>query len=176
MINFIYNKRPIWMNFDQKFLASLYNLAKKADIIESIPEHKISKDYVLGIGILAEENSHHEQLSVELYEFVATFLLKEFNGELVKALDFFYINEENENHALVIFKVMAAIKKVSCYRVIKVILVYLDPLNTPTQLSVNVSKFGKMKDLCSALAKLAKLSDHGRMVVTDLYNHRFHKI
>jgi len=183
MINFIYNKRPIWMNFDLKFLSSLYYLAEKyniedlkSDIIESIPRHKISKDYVLEIGILAEVNSHHEQLSAKLYELVATFLLKEFSGELDKALDFFYMNEENESHAVVIFKIMAAIKKVSCYRVIQVILVYLDPLNTPTQFRVNVSKFGKMKDLCSALAKLAKLSDQARLIVTDVYNSRFHKI
>ena len=51
----------------------------------------------------------------------------------------------------------------------------MDPKKCPTQYKVTVPKNGNMSDLCSALSKLSGV-DSGKMVVTDVYNHRFHKI
>ena len=53
---------------------------------------------------------------------------------------------------------------------------YLDPLRSPRQFKVTVPKVGNMEELSKALAQLADLEDHTRLVVTDVYNHRFHKI
>ena len=54
-------------------------------------------------------------------------------------------------------------------------MVFLDPIKCPTQYKVTVAKNGNMKDLCIALSKLSGV-DCKNMVVTDVYNHRFHKI
>merc|ERR1719186_318716 len=60
-------------------------------------------------------------------------------------------------------------------RQVEVFLVYLDPLKPPTQFKVTAPKNGTMGDLCVALGKLANVSGDS-LVVTDVYNHRFHKI
>ncbi|XP_059091834.1 ubiquitin carboxyl-terminal hydrolase 4-like [Tigriopus californicus] len=60
-------------------------------------------------------------------------------------------------------------------RKIDVFLVYLDPLKCPKQFKVTVPKNGCMKDLCAVLAQMSDVNQH-QMVVTDVYNHRFHKI
>ena len=54
-------------------------------------------------------------------------------------------------------------------------LVHLDPVKPPTQFKVTCPKNGNMGDLCVALAKLANIPAEG-LIVTDVYNHRFHKI
>ena len=51
----------------------------------------------------------------------------------------------------------------------------MDAGKCPMQFKVTVPKSGCMSDLCSALSKLSGV-DAGKMVVTDVYNHRFHKI
>lgn len=58
---------------------------------------------------------------------------------------------------------------------IKVFLVYEDRAKPPKQYKVTVAKSGSMKDLCVALEQMCGIS-HDKMVVTDVYNHRFHKI
>lgn len=60
-------------------------------------------------------------------------------------------------------------------RQVDVFLVYLDPLKPPTQFKVTCPKNGNMADLCNALGKLANVPGES-LVVTDVYNHRFHKI
>ena len=60
-------------------------------------------------------------------------------------------------------------------RRIDVFLVYNDVRAPPRQFKVTVAKNGCMADLCKALASLSGI-DAARMVVTDVYNHRFHKI
>ena len=58
---------------------------------------------------------------------------------------------------------------------IQVFLVYEDRAKPPKQYKVTVAKNGSMKDLCLALEQMCGIP-HARMVVTDVYNHRFHKI
>uniref|UniRef100_A0A7N9AUR0 Ubiquitin carboxyl-terminal hydrolase n=1 Tax=Mastacembelus armatus TaxID=205130 RepID=A0A7N9AUR0_9TELE len=60
-------------------------------------------------------------------------------------------------------------------RTMEVFLVRSDPHSRPTQYRVVVPKMGAVADLCSAVSKLCGISPEN-MVVTDVYNHRFHKI
>jgi len=69
---------------------------------------------------------------------------------------------------------------------IEVFLVYMPPpppaedgaaaaTRVPTQFKVTCPESGTMKDLCDGLSKLSGVPSD-KMVVTDVYNHRFHKI
>ncbi|XP_008979877.1 ubiquitin carboxyl-terminal hydrolase 4 isoform X2 [Callithrix jacchus] len=60
-------------------------------------------------------------------------------------------------------------------RVMEVFLVPADPHCRPTQYHVTVPLMGAVSDLCEALSRLSGISAEN-MVVTDVYNHRFHKI
>uniref|UniRef100_A0A8C4R1T8 ubiquitinyl hydrolase 1 n=1 Tax=Eptatretus burgeri TaxID=7764 RepID=A0A8C4R1T8_EPTBU len=60
-------------------------------------------------------------------------------------------------------------------RCLDVILIPADPRCKPTQYKTIVPKSGQISDLCVTLSKLSGISAH-KMVVTDVYNHRFHKI
>ncbi|XP_075040021.1 ubiquitin carboxyl-terminal hydrolase 4 isoform X2 [Mixophyes fleayi] len=60
-------------------------------------------------------------------------------------------------------------------RTMEVFLVRADPQCKPNQYRLIVPKMGTVSDLCSALSKLSGLPAEN-MVVTDVYNHRFHKI
>uniref|UniRef100_A0A3Q2FBX6 Ubiquitin carboxyl-terminal hydrolase n=1 Tax=Cyprinodon variegatus TaxID=28743 RepID=A0A3Q2FBX6_CYPVA len=60
-------------------------------------------------------------------------------------------------------------------RTMEVFLVRSDPQSRPTQYRVVVPKLGTVTDLCSALSKLCGIPPE-KMVVADVYNHRFHKI
>ncbi|XP_036734140.2 ubiquitin carboxyl-terminal hydrolase 4 isoform X2 [Manis pentadactyla] len=60
-------------------------------------------------------------------------------------------------------------------RVMEVFLVPADPRCRPTQYRVTVPLMGAVSDLCEALSRLAGVAAEN-MVVTDVYNHRFHKI
>ncbi|XP_076125184.1 ubiquitin carboxyl-terminal hydrolase 4 [Alosa pseudoharengus] len=60
-------------------------------------------------------------------------------------------------------------------RTMEVFMVRSDPQSKPTQYRVVVPKLGVVSDLCSALAKLCGVPAE-KMVVADVYNHRFHKI
>ncbi|XP_032145713.1 ubiquitin carboxyl-terminal hydrolase 4 isoform X2 [Sapajus apella] len=60
-------------------------------------------------------------------------------------------------------------------RVMEVFLVPADPHCRPTQYRVTVPLMGAVSDLCEALSRLSGISAEN-MVVTDVYNHRFHKI
>ncbi|XP_053455114.1 ubiquitin carboxyl-terminal hydrolase 4 isoform X2 [Nycticebus coucang] len=60
-------------------------------------------------------------------------------------------------------------------RVMEVFLVPADPHCRPTQYRVTVPLIGAVSDLCEALSRLSGIAVEN-MVVTDVYNHRFHKI
>lgn len=60
-------------------------------------------------------------------------------------------------------------------RVMEVFLVPADPHCRPIQYRVTVPLMGAISDLCEALSKLSGIAAEN-MVVTDVYNHRFHKI
>ncbi|KFQ25939.1 Ubiquitin carboxyl-terminal hydrolase 4, partial [Merops nubicus] len=60
-------------------------------------------------------------------------------------------------------------------RAMEVTLVYADPQYRPVQYRVVVPMMGAISDLCESLSKLSGVPA-GNMVVTDVYNHRFHKI
>jgi len=61
-------------------------------------------------------------------------------------------------------------------RQIEVFLVQMDPAAKPRRYKVTVPKLGTITDLCKALSKLVPDIAADRMVVTDVYNHRFHKL
>ncbi|KAJ6667755.1 hypothetical protein lerEdw1_016076 [Lerista edwardsae] len=60
-------------------------------------------------------------------------------------------------------------------RTMEVFLVFADPQRRPTQYRVVVPMMGAVSDLCDSLSKLSGVPAEN-MVVTDVYNHRFHKI
>nr|XP_012626716.1 ubiquitin carboxyl-terminal hydrolase 4 isoform X2 [Microcebus murinus] len=60
-------------------------------------------------------------------------------------------------------------------RVMEVFLVPSDPHCRPMQYRVTVPLMGAVSDLCEALSRLSGIAAEN-MVVTDVYNHRFHKI
>ncbi|XP_065605504.1 ubiquitin carboxyl-terminal hydrolase 4 [Cyrtonyx montezumae] len=60
-------------------------------------------------------------------------------------------------------------------RLLEVTLVYADPQRRPVQYRVVVPMMGAISDLCESLSKLSGVPPEN-MVVTDVYNHRFHKI
>ncbi|EHA99649.1 Ubiquitin carboxyl-terminal hydrolase 15 [Heterocephalus glaber] len=60
-------------------------------------------------------------------------------------------------------------------RTLEVYLVRMDPLIKPMQYKVVVPKIGNILDLCTALSGLSGVPAD-KMIVTDIYNHRFHRI
>uniref|UniRef100_A0A8C4U5X5 Ubiquitin carboxyl-terminal hydrolase n=1 Tax=Falco tinnunculus TaxID=100819 RepID=A0A8C4U5X5_FALTI len=60
-------------------------------------------------------------------------------------------------------------------RTLEVYLVRMDPLAKPMQYKVVVPKIGNILDLCTALSALSGVAAD-KMIVTDIYNHRFHRI
>ncbi|XP_032050129.1 ubiquitin carboxyl-terminal hydrolase 4 [Aythya fuligula] len=60
-------------------------------------------------------------------------------------------------------------------RLMEVTLVYADPQRRPVQYRVVVPMMGAISDLCESLSKISGVPAEN-MVVTDVYNHRFHKI
>ncbi|XP_053717769.1 ubiquitin carboxyl-terminal hydrolase 15-like isoform X2 [Synchiropus splendidus] len=60
-------------------------------------------------------------------------------------------------------------------RTLEVYLVRLDPLAKPTQYKLTVPKVGYFSDLCASLSLLSGVPAE-KMIVTDIYNHRFHRI
>ncbi|XP_054911736.1 ubiquitin carboxyl-terminal hydrolase 15-like isoform X3 [Poeciliopsis prolifica] len=60
-------------------------------------------------------------------------------------------------------------------RTLEVYLVRLDPVAKPTQYKLTVPKVGYISDLCTSLSSLSGVPAE-KMIVTDIYNHRFHRI
>jgi len=117
MIEFIYNKKLNYKECSLNFLISLYYLADKynieqlrKEILDFIPEHEVTSETALDVAILAENNILHKSLSDALYDASASFV-KNADGEgmLERVMDLFA--KENEEHSLVIFKIMEKAKK-----------------------------------------------------------------
>eukprot|EP00092_Neocalanus_flemingeri_P104798 GFUD01134277.1.p1 GENE.GFUD01134277.1~~GFUD01134277.1.p1 ORF type:complete len:265 (-),score=78.28 GFUD01134277.1:40-834(-) len=120
MVDFIYNKQPNWKDFSVSFLCSLYYLAEKyiigdlkAEIIATISDLKITKEKVLEIAHLAEDNSHHEPLSEALYDVAAAVLKAEFKDKVEKVYEFFEKAEFSQVNAVVMFKLMSRLRSVN---------------------------------------------------------------
>ncbi|XP_053360263.1 ubiquitin carboxyl-terminal hydrolase 11 [Clarias gariepinus] len=64
---------------------------------------------------------------------------------------------------------------ISKERVMEVFFVSLNPLDKPLQYRVVVPKAGRVMDLCTALSQATDVSAE-KMVVADVFNHRFYKI
>ncbi|KAM7367006.1 hypothetical protein PAMP_014935 [Pampus punctatissimus] len=60
-------------------------------------------------------------------------------------------------------------------RTLEVYLVRLAPLAKPMQYKLTVPKVGYISDLCTSLSNLSGVPAE-KMIVTDIYNHRFHRI
>ncbi|XP_033095827.1 ubiquitin carboxyl-terminal hydrolase 4-like [Anneissia japonica] len=60
-------------------------------------------------------------------------------------------------------------------RILEVFVIRMDPASKPIQMKVTVPKMGQVSDLCKAVGAIANISED-MMVVTDVYNHRFHKV
>uniref|UniRef100_A0A4W4H9U5 Ubiquitin carboxyl-terminal hydrolase 15 n=1 Tax=Electrophorus electricus TaxID=8005 RepID=A0A4W4H9U5_ELEEL len=60
-------------------------------------------------------------------------------------------------------------------RTLEVYLVRLDPMTKPMQYKLTVPKVGYISDLCASLSALSRVPAE-KMIVTDIYNHRFHRI
>ncbi|XP_051873896.1 ubiquitin carboxyl-terminal hydrolase 4 isoform X2 [Pristis pectinata] len=59
-------------------------------------------------------------------------------------------------------------------RTMEIFLVRADPESKPTQYRVIVPKMGSISDICTALSQISGVAAE-KMIVTDVYNHRFHK-
>jgi len=60
-------------------------------------------------------------------------------------------------------------------RSIEVFVIYENPKKKPVQMKVIVPKMGCVQDLCNAVSKMTTIPAE-KMVVTDVYTHRFHKV
>ena len=59
----------------------------------------------------------------------------------------------------------------------QVFLIFMDQSLCPTQYKVTCPKNGCMRDLCDSLSRLTDGQVAGdKLIVTDVYNNRFHKI
>jgi len=119
MVEFIYNKKPNYKESDLSFLTSLYYMADKyniehlrKEILDYIPEHKVTSETALDVAFLAQNNILHKSLSDALYDATANFVKNAngIEGRFEKVMDMFA--EENEEHALIIFKIMVRVKKI----------------------------------------------------------------
>ncbi|CAL1290748.1 unnamed protein product [Larinioides sclopetarius] len=60
-------------------------------------------------------------------------------------------------------------------RQIEILLISADPLTRPLKMKVTVPKLGTLQDLCEAVYKSIHIPA-SNLIVTDVYNHRLHKI
>ena len=96
MINFIYNMKTDLINYNFEILCSLYYLGDKYNIIAlkkeallTISNKSIPASEVLGVGVLADLYSVHEELAETLQAAASRSLANEFEGDLKKTTDFF---------------------------------------------------------------------------------------
>jgi len=96
MINFIYNVNTDIILYDFDILCSLYNLGEKYNIkalkketLLAISNKGMPSEEILGVCVLAEQYSVHEELKETLQMATAQSLSTIFEGDLAKAIDFF---------------------------------------------------------------------------------------
>merc|ERR1712098_1000152 len=102
-------------------ISSVYYLSDKYDVktlkdelISNIPGHEISKNMVMEVAILAQENMHCKDLSDALFLSAATCLRSEFGNNIQKVFDFYAEHPEvSENYASLIYKLMSLMKSVT---------------------------------------------------------------
>jgi len=90
MVEFIYDKVLDWGAFDLPFLCSLYYVAEKYDIkglkaeilmsVRGEQRRNVNMTNVLEVATLAEENSHFEPLSEQLFQISVACLERNFRG------------------------------------------------------------------------------------------------
>lgn len=95
MINFIYNVNSDVSIYDLERLCSLYYLGDKYNInalkietLLAIIKKDIPAEEILGVCVLMEQHSVHEELKETLQKTTAKSLSKIFEGDLGKAIDF----------------------------------------------------------------------------------------
>ena len=101
-------------NYDLHFLSSLFYLAEKYnisalknEIIVTICKKEICDENVLDVAILAEKCIVLEEFSDNLYDRVAMFLMKKFDGKATNVFNFFSLTEATQANGLVLMKLMA---------------------------------------------------------------------
>ena len=65
---------------------------------------------------------------------------------------------------------LSVVRQIECF------FMPIDQSKVPIQLKVTVPKHGLILDLCKALASMVEGLNGDNLIVTDVYNHRFHKI
>jgi len=131
MIDFIYDKKPdVSISFyEWDILCSLYYLGDKYNIkilmeesLKAILSKEITAENVVNVGLLADQNSVHEELAESLYEAAAIGLSKMFDGDDVVAKVQQFFHELETTEALTsttsfksLVKIMARVRKlVAC--------------------------------------------------------------
>jgi len=132
MIDFIYDKKPdVSISFyEWDILCSLYYLGDKYNIkilmeesLKAILSKEITAENVVNVGLLAEQNSVHEELAETLYDAAAKGLSKMFDGDygdevVVKVQQFFHELETTESPTSTssfksLVKIMARLRKLA---------------------------------------------------------------
>jgi len=123
MIDFIYDKKADVNIYDWDILCSLYYLGDKYNIkilledsLKAILAKEITTENVLNVGLLADQNSVHEELAETLYEAAAIGLSKMFDGDVVKVQQFFHELDATEaptssSSSKSLIKIMARVRK-----------------------------------------------------------------
>lgn len=95
MINFIYNVNSDLSIYDLERLCSLYYLGDKYNInalkketLIAIIKKDIPAEEIIGVCVLTEQHSVHEELKDTLQKTTAQSMMKIFEGDLGKAIDF----------------------------------------------------------------------------------------
>jgi len=120
MINFIYNVNIDMNIYNFEILCSLYNLGEKYNIkaiknetFLAISNKDIPEEEILGVCVLTDQYSVHEELKEALQKAIAQSLSKIFEGDLNKAIDFFAQNDKNDKpiSAKTLAQILARLKK-----------------------------------------------------------------
>jgi len=130
MIDFIYDKKVDVSIYEWDILCSLYYLGDKYNIeilmkesLKAILSKEITTENVVSVGLLADQNSVHEELADTLYEAAAKGLSKMFDSEyadevVVKVQQFFHELETSEAPTSTssfksLVKIMARVRKLA---------------------------------------------------------------
>jgi len=130
MIDFIYDRKTDVSIYEWDILCSLYYLGDKYNIkilmeesLKAILSKEITAENVVNVGLLAEQNSVHEELAETLYDAAAKGLSKMFDSDygdevVVKVQQFFHELETTESPTSTssfksLVKIMARVRKLA---------------------------------------------------------------